>query len=248
MRSTKRRAGALGGALAGVLTGVTVVATGLGLGLGFGAGAAGASGGGGALAHAKSQLIVRSDFPKNWTANGSVSTSKGSGQSSFPGADQLAGCLGVSSSVLTLNTPSATSPTFQTADQRDSAQENLSIYPSAKVAAQGYRALASSKAPGCLNTLFQGSGKSELENAIGHSISVGTVTVTTVPRSVLGPHGTGFVIAFPASAQGQTFQAAISIVDVLRGKYGAQLMLSAVGGAFPAAVEKHLVAVAYGRA
>jgi hypothetical protein len=200
------------------------------------------------LAHAKTQLIVRSDFPKSWTANGSVTTSTGNGQSSFPGADQLAGCLGVSPSVLTLNTPSASSPTFQTADQRDSAQENLSIYPSAKVAAQGYRALASTKAPGCLNTLFQGSGKSELENAIGHGIAVGTVTVTTVPRTVLGSHATGFVISFPASAQGQTFQAAISILAVLRGKFGAQLMLSAVGGAFPAGVEKHLVAVAYARA
>jgi hypothetical protein len=65
---------------------------------------------------------------------------------------------------------------------------------------------------------------------------------------VLGSHATGFVIAFSASAQGQTFQATISIIDVLRGKLGAQLMLSAVGGAFPAGLEKHLVAVAYARA
>jgi hypothetical protein len=244
MRKTKRRAGALGGALASVAAGVVVMAGGLGLGTGTAA----ASGGGGALAHAKSQLIARSDFPKTWTANGSVTTSSGSGQSSFPGADQLAGCLGVSSRVLTLSTPSATSPTFQTADQRDSAQENLSIYPSATVAAQGYRALASSKAPGCLSTLFQGSGKTELENALGHGIAVGTVTVTTVPRTVRGSHATGFVISFPASAQGQTFLAAISIVDVLRGKLGAELTLSSVGGTFPAGLEKHLVAVAYARA
>jgi hypothetical protein len=246
MQKTKRRAGALGGALASVAAGVVVLV--VAGGFGFGVGIAGASGGGGALAHAKSQLIVHSDFPKNWTANGTVTTNTGSGQGSFPGADQLAGCLGVNPKVLTLNTPAATSPTFQTADGRDSAQENLSIYPSAKVAAQGYRALSSAKAPGCLTTLFQGSGKSELANALGHGIALGTVTVTAVPRSVLGSHATGFVISFPASAQGQTFHAAISIVDVLRGKLGAQLMLSAVGGTFPAGLEKHLVAVAYSRA
>jgi hypothetical protein len=243
MKTMKRRAGALGALATGVA--VVVVAAG---GLGLGTGTAGASGGGGALAHAKSQLIAHADFPKNWTANGTVTTSNGSGQGSFPGADQLAGCLGVPPKVLTLNTPSATSPTFQTTDGRNSAQENLSVYPSAKVAAQGYRALASTKAPACLTTLFQGSGKSELENALGHGIALGAVTVTPVPRSVLGSHATGFVISFPASAQGQTFHAAISIIDVLRGKLGAQLMLSAVGGAFPAGLEKHLVAVAYARA
>ena len=246
MRTTKRRAGALGGAVSGAL-GVLAVVVVVALvgGPGLGVPEAGASNG--ALAHAKSDLIVRADFPKGWSANGSVTTSNGGGQNSFPGADQLASCLGVPSSLISMNTPSANSPTFQNS-QRDSAQENLSIFPSLKVAAEGYHVLSSPKVPGCLTALLQGPEKSQLQTDLGHGITVGSVTVTPAPPSVLGSHAGGFVISIPATTSQGTFQLAVTIIEVLRGKLGARLTLSAVNGQFPVALEKHLVSVAYKRA
>jgi hypothetical protein len=244
MRRTRRPAGLAGlSALVGA-----VLALGLVTGIGARAGASAGSANEAALAQAKHQLIVRSDFPKSWKVSGAATTSAGGGQSSFPGADQLASCLGVPSALINMNTPSASSPDFQSSDGRFNAQENLSIFPSSKVASKGYRVLASTKVPGCMTSLLQGPEKSQLQNAIGHGITIGTVTVTGVPRSALGSHASGFTISFPAMTQEVTLPTTVTIIDVLRGKLGAQLMLSAVGQTFPASLEKHLVAAAYSRA
>lgn len=243
MQTKKRPAGRGGPAGLAALAGVLLA----GIVTGAGAPAGASPGSGGTpLAHAKHQLIVHGDFPKGWTVSGSVTTSAG-GQGNFPGADLLASCLGVPSSVINVNAPAVSSPDFGSADGRDNAQENLSVFSSVKVAAQGYRALASAKTPGCMTSLLQGSDKAQLQDAIGHGITIGTVTVTGIPRSALGPHASGFTISFPAIVKGGSLATTVAIIDVLRGRLGAQLMLSGVGKGFPAGLEKHLVAVAYSR-
>jgi len=79
------------------------------------------------LALAEKALLVKSDFPKSWT-----STKSSNNNSSFPGAAQLARCIGVPESVVTSNPPTAYSPEFDSSNHLLSVDDSVSIYPSAK--------------------------------------------------------------------------------------------------------------------
>ena len=105
---------------------------------------------------------MRSDFPSGWSAQGSATTSAGGGSSSFPGGSQLASCLGVSQSLIDLNTPSADSPTFETKGGVDTVQDSVSVFSSTKMAAQDYGAISSAKVPGCMTTVLQGPARQEI--------------------------------------------------------------------------------------
>jgi hypothetical protein len=95
------------------MTVASLVGSGLLMGtLGVGAGA-GASSTSSAKAQARTHLLVLSDMPKGWRKE---KGSSNSGSSNFPGASQLASCIGVPSSLITSNPPSADSPYFQNYD------------------------------------------------------------------------------------------------------------------------------------
>jgi hypothetical protein len=216
------------------------------LALALGASAVGASAPNG-MAHAKQGLLVQSDFPSGWHAQGSVTTSMGGGNGSFPGAQQLATCLGVSPAILDLNAPSATSPTFESTVANDYAQDQVSAFATTKVARQEYAGLANPKVPGCMTTDLQGPAGKQLLGSIGKGATVGTITVTSTNPAWLVPHTTGFTISFPVTTQGVTLNSSITVVSMVRGRYGSQLSLTSVGSPFPASLARHLVAVAYSR-
>jgi hypothetical protein len=199
------------------------------------------------LAQAKVALLVRSDFPSGWSARGSATTSAGGGSSSFPGGSQLASCLGVSQSLIDLNTPSANSPSFQTQGGVDTVQDSVSVFATTKMAGQEYGAISSVKVPGCMTTVLQGPARQDIVNSIGHGITVGTISVAAVPRSALGAHASGFTMSFPATDNGVTLQAAVTFISMVRGKRASQLTIEAVGKSFPVSLQRHLVSVAYSR-
>jgi hypothetical protein len=201
--------------------------------------------GSGQYAALKRALLVRSDFPSGWSGGGPVTTSRGGG-GGFPGQSQLAGCLGVSQSLLSLNSPTATSPNFQDKGGTHYVQDNANAFPSTKIANEEYAAISSPKVAGCLTTDLQlPATKQQLEKSM--SGTVGTVTVTAASPAVLVRHTSGFVIAFPATVQGINANVTITVVSTVRGKTGQQISFTSVGTPIPTSLQHHLVAIAYGR-
>ena len=76
------------------------------------------------LGQAKKALLMLSDLPSGWT-----STKSSNNNSSFPGAAQLAGCLGVPTSVITNNPPTANSPDFDSKSQLQTVGDSVSTTP-----------------------------------------------------------------------------------------------------------------------
>ena len=94
-----------------------------------GAGASTAS----SKAQAKKLLLVLSDMPKGWkTEKGSG----GGGSSNFPGATQLASCIGVPASLITSNPPEVDSPYYENKSGSLEVQDSVSVFPSAKSGAR----------------------------------------------------------------------------------------------------------------
>ena len=241
--------GLMGATLAALLVGLVAVT--VGPGGPAGASRSGSGSGSGSvkaeLARAKTDLLVKSDFPQSWKGQGSVSTDNGTKPDTFPGEDQLAGCLGVATSILEQNAPSVTSPSFENTAQTEYAQENLSIFATAKEGQVQYASLSNPKVPACMTALLGGAEKSEIDSSFPTGSKVGTITVTSVPRADLAPRSTGFLLSFPVTDQGVTLQTSIGEVVSVRGTAGIQLTFTSIGPRFPASLEKHLVTVAYDR-
>jgi hypothetical protein len=215
-------------------------------GLGI-AGPAGASQGSNSSQYTalKKALFVRSDFPSGWSGQGKVTTSNGGG-GGFPGQAQLAGCLGVSESLLNEHSPTATGPNFQDKAGTHFIQDNANAFPSTKVANEEYASISGPKVPSCLTTDLQAPAtKQQLANSMGGT--VGTVTVTPANPAALVHHSSGFVIAFPATVQGINANVTITVVSMVRGKTGHQVELTSVGTPFSTSLEHHLLTVAYAR-
>jgi hypothetical protein len=235
--------GRLGSATVSWVCGVGLLAFALVLG----AVPAGASSTSSGLAQAKKSMIVKSDLPAGWIASGSVSTDSGGSGSTFPGEQDLASCLGVSKSLIELNEPSATSPSFMNEAGADTVTENLGVFSSSKVASQEYAAISKSSVPHCLTTVLRGPAKSELQQQIGAGATLGKVTVTATPHAALVPHSSGFTMSVPITASGKKIQSYITVVTSARGRFASQLTFTSVRGKFPTSLEKHLVSVAYNR-
>ena len=70
-------------------------------------------------------------MPKGWkTEKGSG----GSGSNNFPGATQLASCIGVPASLITSNPPEVDSPYYENKSGSLEVQDSVSVFPSAKTA------------------------------------------------------------------------------------------------------------------
>lgn len=199
-------------------------------------------------AKAKRELLVRADFPAGWHGQGAVTTTDSNGGSAnFPGGSELAACLGISRHLLDLNTPTANGPTFQTKSGLDSLQDSVTIFPSTRVAHQAAAAFRGSKVPGCMTAAFAGPAKQSFQNAMGHGITVGTITVTLAKRALLTRHSTGLTLTFPATYQGVTLHTEVTFLSVFRGTSDNQLSLFSVRTPFPTSLARHLATVAYGK-
>jgi hypothetical protein len=231
--TTRRRrpAGVLAGA---VLTAALVVG-----GSGSWAGASPASD----RAQAKKLLLVLSDLPTGWhTEKGSA----GNGSGNFPGASQLAGCIGVPASATT-PPPQADGPYFENKGGTLEVQDNVSVFPSAGAAQAALAATANAKTPGCMSTIMNGAFKSKIAASAGKGTKLGTITVTRADPADFGPGTTGVVMTVPFTAKGSSYTTKIAAVYAIKGKFGQQIEFYSYGTSFPASIARPLTATAVHR-
>jgi hypothetical protein len=194
------------------------------------------------LAKAKKSLLVLSDLPKGWTS------SKSSGNNSpFPGAAQLASCIGVPTRIITYNAPSVYSPEFDSKNQLLSAQDSVQVYSSSRAAQADFNSLANAKTPACMTSDLNGPGKSQFDQQIGGGTGVGSITVTRTPESDYAPHTTNFTMYFPVTTKGTTVNIEIILVDFVKGREEQTVSLFAAQSIFPTSLARHLTTVADGR-
>jgi hypothetical protein len=215
-----------------------VIASGLFLGVLAGGTAGGSSPAG--KTQAKKALLVLSDMPKGWKST----SSSGEGNNNFPGAKQLAGCIGVASSLIDSNPPEVDSPDFHSSNQSLEVDDSVSIFHSSKLADEEYAAISNAKTPTCMATLMNGPFKAEIASSGGKGTTVGTITVDHSSS----PKGTSaFAVGLPITTQGVSVLAKLTIVYFVRGQLGQQITYYGYGPTFPASLEKHLTTVALRR-
>ena len=224
---------------AGVLAGALAAAA-------IPAGGAGALSRAQAQAQAKGRLLVLKDMPSGWKAEGGVTTGGGSG--AFPGAKQLASCIGVSSKLITANAPQADSPYFTNPAQSLEVQDSVSVFPSGANAKAELDAIGNAKTPSCMTTLVNTpSFKSKILGSSGSGASVGSVSVSRTPSGAYGPGSVGLVLTIPVSSQGTEVTAKLAEIFFVRGTLGLQVSFNSYNATFPAALAKRLTALAESR-
>ena len=195
-----------------------------------------------AVAHAKTELIVLKDLPKGWK-----STTTSNDNSTIPGASQLAACLGVPTSVINDNPPSANSPEFDSADQSMTVTDSIAVSPSTASAKADFDSLANAKTPGCLTTVLNGVTKATLASEFGSGATIGTIDVTRSPGSEFAGHGANFTAFLPVTVQEETLNVQLTIIDYLKGTDNETVTLTSVQSPFPTSLAKHLTTVAVSR-
>jgi hypothetical protein len=194
------------------------------------------------IGQAKKALLVLSDMPSGWTSSKSSSNS-----SSFPGAAQLAGCLGVPTSVITDNPPTANSPNFNSTNQLQTVNDSVSVYPSVKAARANFASLANLKAPSCLTQVLNGSARHSLESQFGSGSSIGNILVSRSPAIDFVPGSANFTAFIPVTSHGVTINLELTVVDFVRGREDQTVTFVSLQNPFPTSLARHLTTVAAGR-
>jgi hypothetical protein len=192
------------------------------------------------LSKAKKSLLVLADLPKGWT-----SSKASNSNAPFPGAAQLASCIGVPTSVITYNAPSVSSPDFSSKNQLLSVGDSVQVYRSSKAAQVDFSSYANAKTPSCMTADLNGPGRAEFDAQMGGG--VGTVTVTRTPASDYAPHSTNFTMFLPVTTEGVTVNVELTVVDYVKGRQEQTVVLSAFQSTFPTSLARHLTMVADGR-
>jgi len=195
-------------------------------------------------AQAKKLLLVAADMPKGWkTEKGSG----GSGSGNIPGATQLAGCIGVSPSLINSNPPEADSPYFENKKGSLEVQDEVSVFSSSTTARHELAAIANPKTPACMATLMNGSFRSGIAASAGKGATLGVITVTRADPANFGPGTAGLVISLPITASGVSITADIAAIYTTKGKFGQEINFNSYGAAFPSSTARALVAKAVAR-
>jgi hypothetical protein len=202
--------------------------------------AAGASSPSGELPQAHKALLVLSDMPAGWT------TKKSSNPNSNVGDAQLARCIGVATSLIAENPPSVSSPQFQDRSGSLTVNDQVSIFPSAKNAADELAAVANPKTPGCMTQLASGPLKSKLFGKTPAGVKLGTVLVSPTDRAAF-PGTAGYSVSVPISGHGVTVNVTATELFAIKGRLGHQITFSSTGEPFSIGLEQHLAAVAVSR-
>ena len=195
-------------------------------------------------AQAKKGLLTRSDLPKGWTPTGSVSYGNGP---AVPGSVQLAHCLGVPTSVVNDNAPTANSPIFHSKNELELVGDSVSVYPSAQAAKASHNSLVNAKAPSCLSAEFNGPAKSLIKKAFGQGGTLGHILITRTQLSNYAPGTANYTMFFPVTSQGTPINVEVTTVDFVHGNEEQALTLVDFGSTFPVAISRQLTKVADGR-
>lgn len=194
------------------------------------------------IGQAKKDLLVLSDMPSGWT-----STKSSNNNLAFPGAAQLASCLGVPKSIITNNPPTANSPEFDSKNHLQSVNDSVQIYPSAKAAQADWASLAESKTPSCLTQVLNGSARSALASQLGTGVSVGNILVSRSPASEFAPKSANFTAFMPVTTHGVTLNLELTVVDYVKARKEQTVTFTSVETPFPTSLAQQLTTVALGR-
>jgi hypothetical protein len=192
-------------------------------------------------AQAKKALLVPADLPKGWHQE------KGSGGNSsgnFPGAPQMASCIGVPANLFASNPPEADGPYFENKDGSLEVQDSVSVFSSATRARAELAAMANAKTPGCMATIMNGAFKAKIASSAGKGAKLGTITVTRANPAHFGSGTTGLVMAIPFTQKGVSLTITSTAVYSIKGKFGQEIDFNSYGTAFPASISRALTAAA----
>jgi hypothetical protein len=223
-----------GAALAGA-----AISMALSLALSLGAGPAGAKGTSPALTQDKTKLLKLSDMPTGWTSSANPNSNGGG----FPGQAQLAACIGVPTSTITLNPPNVNSPSFGDKAQSQMVSENISVFSSSAVAQRELAAVTSAKTPACYARILNGTLKSQLAQGFGAGSTIGKITV----KKASAGRAAGFGASFTVVYQGVSVPLTLTTLFAVKGAEGMQLQFTGIGKQFPSSLEKHLTTLSVGR-
>jgi len=197
-------------------------------------------------AQAKAALLRLSDFPSSWTAKGEVSADVGG--SPFPGAGQLATCMGVPESAFNGAEPEAQSPEFDQNAQNQWVQDEVQVFPSAHAAASAVAVFANPKAPGCLQQILGGPDRNAIFGISKGQGSVGRVSVTSGTPPALAQHAASLTMVVPITTGGVTVHTRLTTQVFSRGRDADSLSFYSIDSRFPAALAAHLGTISVNRA
>ncbi len=200
---------------------------------------AGASSSPALMQQAQKALLRLSDMPAGWTKT------KSSTPNSNVGDAQLAHCIGVPTSIIAENPPSASSPQFEDKSGL-TINDQVTVFPSTANAAAEFASVANPKTPGCMTQLASGPLKAKLFGKTPAGVSYGTVLVSPTNRSTF-PGTAGYSLSVPVSEHGQTVNVTTTELFAVKGRLGQQITFTSAGESFSIGLEQHLASVAVGR-
>jgi hypothetical protein len=192
------------------------------------------------LQKAHKALLVLSDMPAGWTSKKSFNPNSNVGDA------QLAHCIGVPTSLIAENPPSASSPEFQNRSRSLTVNDQVTVFPSAKNAAAELATVANPKTPGCMTQLAAGPFKAKLFGKTPAGVTLGTILVSATDRSAF-PGTAGFSMSVPISERGVTVNVTTTELFAVKGRLGHQITFTSSGEPFSIGLEQHLASVAVGR-
>ena len=194
-------------------------------------------------AEAKAALLTLAAFPTGWLATSSVS-----GPSRIaPVSKQLASCIGASKKLATEKPVTYSSPDFTNGEKTLAVEDNVSLYSSAAQARAAHAAVASTKTPTCMNSLGSSALRSSIQQEAGSGTTVGTVSITALPKGTLEAGESGFEVSIPLKSGGKQLEITSIQVDFVKGAVAQQLTFNGNGTTFPALLEVQLVQAALAR-
>jgi hypothetical protein len=169
-------------------------------------------------AKAMAELLTLSDLPAGWTSSPSDNSSDSSGFGGQDGSAQMASCLGVSAALLDANPPEADSPTFSSADQADTVDDQAEVFPTTAAAKTDFSLFSSAKTPRCMSQLLNGPLKSEFTQQLdaGQTFVSFSAAAESVPH--LGDQSGGLRMTFVIAQSGIDVKVFIDLVLVIKGR------------------------------
>ena len=195
----------------------------------------------GQTAQARKALLLLSDMPSGWVKT------KAPTNNAAVGAGQLARCIGVAKSLITENPPSVNSPQFQNRQGTLMVNDNVTVFPSAKNAAQELATVANAKTPGCMTAVASGPLKSKFLGNFPKGVSAGTPLVSAIDPATFGTGTAGYSLSVPVTTHGETFNLTVTEVFAVKGRLGQQITFTSAGQPFSIGLEGHLSSIAVGR-
>ena len=177
-------------------------------------------------AKAMTELLLLTDLPAGWTSTPDSDASDNGGLGN-DGEAQLAACLGVSASRLDANPPEADSPEFTSANQAETVDDEVEVFPTAAAAASDFSIFDLPETPHCLSQLFNGPFKSDITSGLEAGQTLVSLTAASRSFPAIGMHSADVEITFVIRQSGVDIKVSVDLIVVTQGRSETQLTLTA---------------------